>query len=329
MNGHWGRVGIRMGAPIAVGLAFFLLASPQPGRATEPERASRSSRSEQAVGADGAVGEDDAVAGAGAAAGGAPAAGGGGAKPSVDATGPSRAATVPADPAGGARRAPILYVPPSRGHAWRSAGAGTRGRSPSATGAEGASASGASPGAGASGASEATRPRIAVLAPRDHVGRTARPSPTLYWLLSAPTTAAIELTLVDDAAIEPLLRLRLVGPIGAGLHALSLEQQGIVLPPNKVLRWFAALVHDPGHRSRDELAEGAIERVDPPPASADAPVATPEALRAASLVAAEGGLWYDALDALSLALEQAPGDGGLAADRQALLDQAAPGVRLP
>ncbi|MBK7949022.1 MAG: DUF928 domain-containing protein [Deltaproteobacteria bacterium] len=287
------RVWARMLAPIAAWAALAVALSHQPGWAAGAERAP-------------AAGKSEATA------------------PDARAGSPSPARPGVADPKPAARRpAPILYVPPSRGHAWRSAGAGTRGVAPSGI------ASRARSGDPDATAAVALRPRVAVLAPRDHVGQTVEPSPTLYWFVSAATSIPIELTLVDDEAIEPLLQLRLPGPVEAGLHALPLSDLGVALPPDKLHRWFVALVHDPVRRSKDELAEGAIVRVAPSASTPASPARTPAALREAALRSAEQGLWYDALGALELALEASPGDRDLAADRQALLDQAKLGLALP
>ena len=211
-----------------------------------------------------------------------------------------------------ARATAILYVPPTRGSARHTAGAGTRGV-----------------GSG--------KARVAVLAPADHVGLTTRASPTLYWNLSEATTTRIEITVVDDDAIEPVVGLSLPAPVAAGIHALDLESLGVVLAPDKTYRWFVALVHDAHRRSKDELAEGTIERITVPVAleseqsGARAATARAElagrdgeiaALRAESLTAANSGLWYDALAAVSSALERDPSNPELRADRAALLAQA-------
>jgi hypothetical protein len=213
----------------------------------------------------------------------------------------------------------IVYVPPSRGQARHTAGAGTRGISPNA------------------GRAGEARPRVAIVAPRDHVGLTTSAAPTLYWHLSAPTTTRIELTVVDDEAIEPVVQVALPGPVAAGLHAIELSKLGVELAPAKTYRWFVALVHDAHRRSKDELAEGAIERVTPDPVGApsrSSPSAlsgpeTVSALHDAARRAAREGYWYDAFADLSVAIERDPSDGGLVAERRALLEQARVGIALP
>jgi hypothetical protein len=162
----------------------------------------------------------------------------------------------------------------------------------------------AQPGAGA-GTRGPTQnpPRVAVLAPRDHVGLTTSAHPRLYWHLSETTATRIELTVVDDEATDPLLELSLPGPVAAGVHALDLGALGIALEPNKTYRWFVAVVHDPLRRSRDELAEGAIERVAAPTGAKSAGAAATDRERKASdrranaLAQARAGFWYDALAA--------------------------------
>jgi len=208
-------------------------------------------------------------------------------------------------------RPPIVYVPPTRGRARHTAGAGTRGV---ATG----------------------MPRVSVLAPRDHVGLTTSAHPRLYWQLAETTSTRIELTVVDDEAIEPLIEVSLPGPIAAGVHVLDLGALGVELAPAKTYRWFVAVVHDPIRRSRDELAEGAIERImlegstttrstsestSPPSLGASASQAT-DALRRASLERAREGLWYDALAILEDAIEHDPSNAELQKDRASLLAQA-------
>ncbi len=199
-----------------------------------------------------------------------------------------------ARPARGPARELVVYVPPrGRGSARVTAAGGTR--------------AGASSGA-----------RVDVLAPRDHVGLTTRPQPTLYWILSGAAADRIDLTLVDDGAIDPLLELTLAGPVEPGVHVLSLRDHGLSLRAGRPYRFYVSLVMDAEHRSSDEIAGRVIER---------APL-TPELARGLGGTSASygsyarEGIWYDALHDLNVAIEQEPDDESLRRQRHAWLEQA-------
>src|SRR5262245_52463049 len=57
---------------------------------------------------------------------------------------------------------------------------------------------------GASRGAGSVSVRLAVLAP-DHVGYTSREQPTLYWYLSEPVAARIQITLTTEDAVAPVL----------------------------------------------------------------------------------------------------------------------------
>jgi hypothetical protein len=161
-------------------------------------------------------------------------------------------------------------------------------------------------------------PLLSVLAP-DHTGLTVQEQPSLFWHLSKSTPYPIEVTVIDDHTIRPLLERRISGPIQPGVQRLRLADDGVRLSLGVPYRWFVALVVDPDNRSRDILAGGAIERIAPP-----------EALRAklaragnaqAPSIYAEAGLWYDALSAISDLIDAAPHDRRLRSQRASLLEQ--------
>lgn len=189
---------------------------------------------------------------------------------------------------------PLVYVPPARGRARRTTGGATR-------------------------SSTIEGPRVAVLTPRDHVGLTSIASPRLYWHLSESTQRQVVLTVVDDEAIEPLVALRLPGPVSAGVHALDLAALGVELETGRAYRWFVAVVHDADHRSRDAIAEGAVERIG----------MAGHAVGADARDRARAGLWYDALDEIQTAIEARPAEQSLRADLRALLDQGHVEIELP
>jgi hypothetical protein len=159
---------------------------------------------------------------------------------------------------------------------------------------------------------------LSVLAP-DHSGLTASEQPSLYWYISTPTALPVELTVMDPETTQPLLEIRVVAPIEAGIHRLRLSDHGVRLAPGVAYRWYVAVVPDPGRRSRDILAGGAIQRVNP---SGEMVARLGQARREElPSIYAEAGLWYDALASMSELIESAPDDAGLRRQRAALLTQ--------
>lgn len=186
-----------------------------------------------------------------------------------------------------------VYMPPLRGAPGRRVGGGARG----------------------AGGEEM---KVFVLAP-DSVGRTINSQPTLYWYASRPAVSRVEITLNDDASIEPLLEMDIRAPAKAGVHSVRLADSGVRLAPGAVYEWFVALVVDPKNRSRDVLSSGLIEVVAPSPelrrqiASADR--------RDLPFIYAGEGLWYDAIDILSTLITENPDDRALVEWRSDLIRQ--------
>jgi Domain of Unknown Function (DUF928) len=159
---------------------------------------------------------------------------------------------------------------------------------------------------------------VSVLAP-DHSGLTTREQPSLYWVISSPTALAVELTLTDPRTTQPVLETRLPGPTRAGLQRIRLDEYGVRLEPGVAYRWYVAVIPDAGRRSKDILAGGIIERVEPTADLQDRLArARPEELPS---VYAEAGFWYDALAVSSDLIERSPGEGPLRQQRTALLSQ--------
>jgi Domain of Unknown Function (DUF928) len=161
-------------------------------------------------------------------------------------------------------------------------------------------------------------PAVAVLAP-DHLALTVSERPTLFWYLSRPTTARIELVVVDPRDARPVVEAVVAGE-RAGIQSFSLAERGVRLEPGVAYEWSVAVVADPAQRSRDVVAGGAVQRVEPSAALRSRLAGAGEGGRAAVLAAE--GIWYDALAALSEPLAARPGDAGLRERRAAVLEQA-------
>jgi len=187
----------------------------------------------------------------------------------------------------------VLYRPPLRGAPASRIGGGTRGLAPAA-------------------------PALAVLAP-DHTGHTVNAQPTLYWFLSKPAPVQIEVTLLDEAGVKPVLEKVLKTDMQAGIQALSLKDLGITLKPNEEYRWHVAMVYNAKQRSSDVTSSGTVKLVAPPDALASRLKQADESGRHA--VYAQEGLWYDAVDALMQRINAAPGDTRLRDELDALLKQ--------
>lgn len=182
------------------------------------------------------------------------------------------------------------YVPPLRGAPSRRVGGSSRGV-------------------------DQTLPFISVVAP-DHVGLTISEQPVLYWFISKPTRVTLEITLIDESGVKPMLELPVAQVDGPAIHALDLARHGIKLKPGMEYQWTVTLVPDARERSGDVISGGAIKRVDMPAALAGSRLADLPPAR----LAAEG-LWYDAIHALSARIAAEPQNADLRAQRAALAEQ--------
>ncbi len=147
----------------------------------------------------------------------------------------------------------------------------------------------------------------------NHLALTLSPAPSLFWHLDGPTPdgVAIFFTLVDEGGEAPLVESELPAPDGAGIQRVRLGDYGVVLKPGQTYTWSVALVPDREDRSQDRVSLGLIQRTQ----------VAGEAPREAEEFAARG-LWYDALEALSDAVDKTPEDAEARARRGSLLSQA-------
>ena len=158
-----------------------------------------------------------------------------------------------------------------------------------------------------------------VLAP-DDTGLTVQEQPSLFWYQSAPADVPFVLTLLVDKQAKPVLQVKLPNAKKCGIQRLRLSDYHVTLVPGVEYEWVVALVVDPDSRSKDVVASGAIERVEPSPA-VTARLANSSKTEL-PYIYAEEGIWYDALAALSDLIEAQPDNGSLRAERSALLEQA-------
>ena len=163
-------------------------------------------------------------------------------------------------------------------------------------------------------------PALFVVTP-DHVGQTASAQPSLFWYVDQVPDASfrIEFTLLDEEGVEPLVEKVLATPTRAGIHRIRLADYGVQLVPGSEYEWSVALVLDPNERSKDIVATGWIDRVEPSEQLVSR-LASESRAEVAAVYAAEG-LWYDAVAALSDEIDRAPADARLQQQRADLLRQ--------
>ena len=169
---------------------------------------------------------------------------------------------------------------------------------------------------------EVQLPMVAVLAP-EHTGLTIKSQPSLFWYMSDPTPILVEVTLIEEGAVKAAAELTIRNTNRSGIFRLDLTQHGVTLKPGVEYEWSVAMILDPEERSRDIIAQGFLERVEPPAAFA-AQLATASKQELQYLYA-DGGFWYDAMEAVSDLIETDPANQAFRAQRSALLEQ----VRLP
>jgi hypothetical protein len=160
---------------------------------------------------------------------------------------------------------------------------------------------------------------LSVLAP-DHTGLTMREQPSLFWFISSDTSLPVEVTVSDPNATEPLLETRIAAPVGRGVHRVRLADHNVRLAAGVAYQWAVTVIPDAARRSRDILASGTIERVEP--SGELGPKLAAARNQDLASVYAEAGIWYDALEAVTDLIERSPGDAAPREYRAALLVQA-------
>ncbi len=161
-------------------------------------------------------------------------------------------------------------------------------------------------------------PRTEALVP-EVPGHTLLAQPVLYWYLAGKTNDRIDFALIGVDPINPIRETTLEGPFEPGIQRIRLADHAVKLEPNLEYQWFVRVIPNPDQRLYDRVVGGGIQRVEPS-AELDAKLAAAKQ-GDAHYVLAEAGIWYDALDSLSLQIEAAPENENLRTQRAALFDQ--------
>jgi hypothetical protein len=153
----------------------------------------------------------------------------------------------------------------------------------------------------------------------NHAALTTQAHPSLFWFQSKPTKAKFEMTVVEPKKAKPLLSLTSSDADKPGIHRIKLSKHNVELQPGVSYEWSVAIVPDPANRSKDVVAKGLIKRISAP-GNLETMLEKADDMERAS-VYAQAGIWYDALDAISNAIEAHPDDASLREQRATLLKQ--------
>lgn len=162
-------------------------------------------------------------------------------------------------------------------------------------------------------------PSILCVITPDHTALTVRDQPQFYWFLGTLTTYPIELTIIEDQAVYPILEVRIRLPVQPGIQTVRLSDYGIHLQQGLIYKWFIALLPDPNRRSKDILAWGAVKYIKISDALNDRLSHFDKSI--ASNIYAAAGIWYDAFAEISDLIETSTDDLKSRQKRDALLEQ--------
>jgi len=180
---------------------------------------------------------------------------------------------------------------------------------------------------GATRGGGADEPTVEALVPVA-AGLTLEAEPVLYWYLSRPTPARVDLRLLALDPLETVLETTLPPAKSGGIQRIRLADHGVELASGRAYQWLVLIVPDPADRSRDRAIGGGIERIAPDEKLRER-LADADRERL-PFVLAEEGVWYDAIDVLSEDIDRQPGNATLWNRRAALFEQAGlPQVPLP
>ena len=161
-------------------------------------------------------------------------------------------------------------------------------------------------------------PRTEALVP-EVAGHTLQAQPVLYWYLAGKTDERIDFALIGVDPINPIREITLEGPFEPGIQRIRLADHGVTLQPGLEYQWFVRVIPNPDQRLYDRVAGGGIQRLEP---SAELNAKLAAAQQGDTHYAlAEAGIWYDALDSLTMQIEAAPKNENLRTQRAALFDQ--------
>ncbi len=148
-------------------------------------------------------------------------------------------------------------------------------------------------GAGSRGCLTNETSKLTLLTPSDHVGLTSKKYPTLYFNLSKQTNRKVVFSLLEPGRPEPIFLKEVDAK--QGINSVTLPENTPGLKPGKTYHWSVSIVCNSDRPDKDIYAEAEIERVTFNEALSQKLKATSTETDR-SILLAQNGYWYDALD---------------------------------
>jgi hypothetical protein len=161
-------------------------------------------------------------------------------------------------------------------------------------------------------------PDLYVLTPKQGAALTTKAQPSLFTFQTAMCPVEYRVTIMEAGQPEAAF-IYAVSRTATGIHRVDLSEFDVTLKPGVEYKWVAVFRPDPSSPSNDLEANGRIMRIEPDVALAGKiKAAAPWELPG---IFAEGGIWYDALAAISDQIAANPQDKELLEIRANLLKQ--------
>ncbi len=163
-------------------------------------------------------------------------------------------------------------------------------------------------------------PELYVLLP-EQIALTAQAQPSLFWYLSEPVDHPVRLSISTPGHDDSVLELNVDASKIRGIQRLDTAKFAIKLKAGVRYDWVVTVMTDPQAPSGQVYAKSVVWRVDGPKELMNRLMHAADQRERAE-IAAEEGVWVDALAGLSDLIKHHPNDSSLRRDRADLLRQA-------
>ena len=161
-------------------------------------------------------------------------------------------------------------------------------------------------------------PGLYVLVPRQ-IAVTTLNQPSLFWYLSQPTDHPVRISVNTANRVEPVLAFDLDASRIEGIQRVDLSKWSVNLQAGVEYEWVVTILINPDSPSKNIFAKSLLQRLENQSDLEQRYAAGDRRQKAA--IAAEEGVWIDALAYISDLIDHRPDDPTLRRERADLLRQ--------